>query len=277
MNNKNAPDTAKKKDKGSADHLKSKEKSTLIARAFQLSLPVFCGYLFLGSAFGIMFSALGFSPLWAGATSVLVYAGSGQFALTSMIGAGASYITVFLTSFFVNSRHIFYGLTFIEEYKSMGLKGKYMIFALTDETYSVHCFMKNACEDIRVWFYVSLFDHLYWILGGMLGALIGGLSSFDFEGIEFSMTALFAVILVDRIRTIGKEAVITALMGGISALGLLFLLGESNFLLPSMGISLLLVYIKGTHSHAKEAKAVSQGTATTADHPLSEAKEEQTK
>lgn len=227
----------------------------IIARAFHLSLPVFCGYLFLGSAFGIMFSALGFSPLWAGATSVLVYAGSGQFALTSMIGAGASFVTVFLTSFFVNSRHVFYGLTFVDEYKKMGLRGKYMIFSLTDETYSVHCFMKNACEDIRVWFYVSLFDHIYWILGGMLGALVGSLSGFDFAGIEFSMTALFAVILVDRIRSIGKEAVHTALLGGGAALALLLLLGESGFLLPSMAASLVLVYIKGTHSHNKEKNA----------------------
>ncbi len=239
-----------------------KDKTTnarIISRAFHLSLPVFCGYLFLGSAFGIMFSALGFSPLWAGMTSVLVYAGSGQFALTSMIGAGASFITVFLTSFFVNSRHIFYGLTFIEEYKSMGLRGKYMIYSLTDETYSVHCFMKNACEDIRVWFYVSLFDHIYWILGGMLGALVGSLSGFDFAGIEFSMTALFAVILVDRIRSIGKEAVHTALLGGVSALALLLLLGEEGFLLPSMAVSLILVYIKGTHSHNKENAAAREG------------------
>ena len=243
-----------KKDKIQDDtYHKKKENARIISRAFQFSLPVFCGYLFLGSAFGIMFSALGFSPLWAGMTSVLVYAGSGQFALSSMIGAGASFITVFLTSFFVNSRHIFYGLTFVDEYKRMGLRGKYMIFSLTDETYSVHCFMKNACEDIRVWFYVSLFDHVYWILGGMLGALVGSLSGFDFAGIEFSMTALFAVILVDRIRSIGREAVTTAILGGGVALLLLLILGEDGFLLPSMAVSLVLVYIKGAHSHKKES------------------------
>ncbi len=232
-----------------------KEKIKIISRAARLSFPVFCGYLFLGAAFGIMFSALGFSPLWAGFTSIVVYAGSGQFALTSMIGAGAGIITVFLTSFFVNSRHIFYGLTFVDEYKKMGLRGKYMIFALTDETYSVHCFMKNADEERRVWFYVSLFDHIYWILGGMLGALVGSLSGFAFEGIEFSMTALFAVILVDRIRSIGKEAVHTALMGGGCALVLLVLLGESSFLLPSMAASLLCVYLKSSRSHKKELAA----------------------
>ncbi len=231
---------------------KDQTTARIISRAFQLSLPVFCGYLFLGSAFGIMFSALGFSPLWAGMTSVLVYAGSGQFALTSMIGAGASFVTVFLTSFFVNSRHIFYGLTFVDEYRSMGTRGKYMIFSLTDETYSVHCFMKGACEDMRVWFYVSMFDHVYWILGGMLGALVGSLSGFDFAGIEFSMTALFAVILVDRIGTAGREAVTTALLGGGCALVLLLVLGEDRFLLPSMAVSLLLVYAKGTRSHSRD-------------------------
>ncbi len=226
---------------GSDKYYKRKENRRIIARAFHLSIPVFCGYLFLGAAFGIMFSALGFSPLWAGFTSIFVYAGSGQFALSSMIGAGASYLTVFLTSFFVNSRHVFYGLTFVDEYKSMGLRGKYMIFSLTDETYSVHCFMKNACEDIRVWFYVSLFDHIYWILGGMLGALVGSLVAFDFAGIEFSMTALFAVILVDRIRSVGREAAKTAAVAGVASLLLLVILGADNFLLPSMGASVLIV------------------------------------
>ena len=233
-------------------YLKKKERKRILARAFHLSLPVFCGYLFLGSAFGIMFSALGFSPLWAGMTSVLVYAGSGQFALSSMIGAGASLVTVFLTSFFVNSRHIFYGISYIDEYKSAGARGKYMMFSLTDETYSVHCFMKGAGEDLRTWFFVSLFDHIYWILGGMLGALVGSLSGFDFAGIEFSMTALFAVILVDRIRTVGAGAVRTAALGGGCALVLLILLGESRFLLPSMALSLVLVYIEGSRSHARE-------------------------
>ena len=222
---------------------KRKESRRIIARAFHLSLPVFCGYLFLGSAFGIMFSALGFSPLWAGLTSILVYAGSGQFALSSMIGAGAGYITVFLTSFFVNSRHIFYGISFVDEYKSIGARGKYMMFSLTDETYSVHCAMKDACEDLRVWFFVSLFDHIYWILGGMLGALVGALVPFDFKGIEFSMTALFAVILVDRIRAGGKAAAKTAAMGAAIALVLLFVLGAETFLLPSMAGSLAVVWI----------------------------------
>ncbi len=230
-------------DSGREKYYKRKDERRIIARAFHLSLPVFCGYLFLGAAFGIMFSALGFSPLWAGFTSICVYAGSGQFALTSMIGAGVGYITVFLTSFFVNSRHIFYGLTFVDEYKSLGARGKYMIFALTDETYSVHCFMKNACEDLRVWFYVSLFDHIYWILGGMLGAFVGSVVSFDFKGIDFSMTALFAVILVDRIRSSGKNAAKVAALGACIALVLLWLLGAQSFLLPSMGACLVLVYV----------------------------------
>ena len=247
------------------------EKKKIISRALHLSLPVFCGYLFLGAAFGIMFAALGFSPLWAAFTSVVVFAGSGQFALTTMIGAGANFATVFLTSFFVNSRHIFYGLTFVDEYKRQGLRGKYMIFSLTDETYSVHCAMKEAREDERVWFYVSLFDHIYWIIGGVVGALLGTLVPFDFEGIEFSMTALFAVILVDRIKSAGREAALTALLGGGCALVLLLILSADNFLLPSMALSLVLVYFK-TVADAKKAEnttetAEAAETAETEDPP----------
>lgn len=214
----------------------------VLCRAFELSLPVFCGYLFLGAAFGIMFGSLGFSSLWAAFTSIVVYAGSGQFALSQMIGVSADLITVFITSFFVNSRHIFYGLTFIDEYKKAGIRGKYMIFALTDETYSVHCFMKNAKEDPRTFFFVSLFDHCYWILGGIIGALLTSISDFDFEGIEFSMTALFAVILVDRIRGADKKTLRIALAGGAVALLLLIILGVDAFLLPSMIASLALTY-----------------------------------
>ena len=222
---------------------KTRNKKEIIKQAFHLSLPVFCGYLFLGAAFGIMFSSIGFSALWAAFTSIVVYAGSGQFALSSMIGSGADLLTVALTSFFVNSRHIFYGISFIDEYKSMGACGKYMTFALTDETYSVHCAMKEAEVDRRVWFYVSLFDHAYWIFGGVVGALLGTLTSFDFKGIEFSMTALFAVILVDRIRSVGREALFTAVLGGGCALLLLVFLGADNFLLPSMFACIALTYL----------------------------------
>ena len=236
---------------------KTLTKKQIITRALRLSLPVFCGYLFLGSAFGIMFAALGFSPFWAAFTSVFVYAGSGQFALCSMIGAGTGLVTVFLTGLFVNSRHIFYGLSFIDDYKKMGARGTYMIYSLTDETYSVHCAMKEAGEDVRVMFFVSLFDHIYWIIGSVVGALAGTLIAFDFAGIEFSMTALFAVILVDRIKTAGREAAQTAILACVCALVLLYLLGEKNFLLPSMALSLILVLMK-TKNDGKTGKEESK-------------------
>ena len=102
--------------------------------AFRQSLPVMFGYIFLGVAFGILLQQAGFGALWALLISGFVYAGSLQFVLVGFLAQGAALPTVALMSLFINSRHLFYGLSFIDKFKAMGRRKPYMVFSLTDET-----------------------------------------------------------------------------------------------------------------------------------------------
>ncbi len=160
------------------------------------------GYIFLGTAYGIVLNQAGFGPFWALTISGVVYAGSAQFVMVPMMASGASLLTMFITIFFVNSRHLFYGLSFTESFSKIKAK-PYMIFALTDETYSVLCGCRNEDPEEKMrdnWLLIALFDQSYWVLGSVLGAILGQVIPFDLTGIDFSMTALFVVILVDQIR-----------------------------------------------------------------------------
>ena len=202
--------------------------------AFRQSLGVLFGYLFLGTAFGILLRQAGFGALWALAFSGLVYAGSLQFVLAGFLAAPTALPTVALMSLFINARHLFYGLSFVERFASMGKKRLYMIFSLTDETYSVLCGMDQVPAGVDkhgAMFLVALLDQLYWVAGSLLGTFAGALP-LDFTGIDFSMTALFLVIFLEQWR--GAKSHLPALLGlGCGAVFLLAL-GPDNFLLPAL-------------------------------------------
>ncbi|HJB21881.1 MAG TPA: AzlC family ABC transporter permease [Candidatus Fournierella merdavium] len=202
--------------------------------ALRQSLGVLFGYLFLGTAFGILLRQAGFGALWALAFSGLVYAGSLQFVLAGFLAAPTALPTVALMSLFINARHLFYGLSFVERFASMGKKRLYMIFSLTDETYSVLCGMDQVPAGVDkhgAMFLVALLDQLYWVAGSLLGTFAGALP-LDFTGIDFSMTALFLVIFLEQWR--GAKSHLPALLGlGCGAVFLLAL-GPDNFLLPAL-------------------------------------------
>lgn len=202
--------------------------------AFLHSLPVMFGYIFLGIAFGLVLQEAGFGMPWAFASSLLIYAGSMQFLLPSLLLSG-SWLEIAVMTVLVNGRHLFYGLSFIEKFKQMGKSYFYMIFSLTDETYSVLCSLTDIPEDVnekRASFLIALFDHLYWVLGSVIGALVGQYIAFDSRGIDFSMTALFVVIFLDQWN--GSKNHTPALLGlGVGIVSLL-LLGAEHFLLPAL-------------------------------------------
>ena len=202
--------------------------------AFRQSLGVLFGYVFLGTAFGILLRQAGFGALWSLAFSGLVYAGSLQFVLAGFLAAPTALPTVALMSLFINARHLFYGLSFIERFRSMGKKRPYMIFSLTDETYSVLCGMDEVPAGVDkngAMFLVALLDQLYWVAGSLLGIFAGGLP-LDFTGIDFSMTALFLVIFLEQWR--GAKSHLPALLGLGCASVFLLVLGADNFLLPAL-------------------------------------------
>lgn len=222
--------------------MNEKSKAATIKYAFKKSLPVLFGYLFLGSAFGIMLYDAGYNWVWAILISVAVYAGSGQFLLVSLLSSAASIPTVAMMTLFINSRHMFYGLSLIDKFKAGRWRYPFMIFTLTDETYSVnisvHSVPKNVDEP-RARFLIGELDHLYWIAGSVIGSLLGQNLPIDFTGIDFSMTALFTVIFVDLI--IDTKNRICGAVGLFCAFICLMIFGADKFLLPALILTVLLL------------------------------------
>ena len=208
-------------------------------KAFKLTLPVACGYLFLGTAFGAMLAQAGFGPAWALAASGLIYAGSLQFVMVPFLAAG-SLVTVALTALMINARHLFYGLSFIERFERMRKWKPYMIFSLTDETYSVFCALPGE-ESNGLMARVAVYDQLYWVAGSVFGGLLATSLPFDLTGIDFSMTALFIVICVER--ALQKENRYALMIGAICALGSLVVLGPDAFLAPALALTALLLTV----------------------------------
>lgn len=212
-------------------------KKETIKYAFTKSLPVLFGYLFLGSAFGIMLYDIGYNFIWAIFISLFVFAGSGQFLLVSLLASSASLPTVATMSFLINSRHMFYGLTYIEKFKAGKWRYPFMIFTLTDETYSVNATINEVPDGVNepeARFWLGEFDHLYWIVGSVIGSLAGQIIPIDFTGIDFSMTALFVIIFIDLITKQKGRGKLVGLVGIISAIICLLIFGADKFILPTM-------------------------------------------
>ena len=211
-------------------------KKQAIRAAFLDTVPVMTGYLFLGFGFGIVMHQIGYGVLWAGAMSLFIYAGSMQYMAVSLLTSGAGLLTTALTTFVVNARHLFYGISMIDAYKGAGKKKPYLIFALTDETYSLVS-ADRVPEGISrhgYCFLVSLFDHIYWVSGTILGSLAGSLLPINYEGIEFVLTALFVTIFVEQWLSTKNHA--PAIIGVASTLICLLIFGSEIFLIPSMVI-----------------------------------------
>ncbi len=221
--------------------------------AFRASLPVMAGYLVLGMGFGVLLQTQGYSFFWAFLMSLTIYAGSMQYAALDLISGGASLITCALMTLMINARHFFYGLSMLDKYQGAGRRKPYLIFSLTDETYSLVCSPAPAdTEATGFYFWVSLLDQLYWVAGCTLGGLLGPLLPFDSTGMDFAMTALFVVIFVEQWRTAKNH--VPALLGlGITA-GCLLVLGPSRFVIPSMVlITLVLAALRGRMEVAQNA------------------------
>lgn len=228
----------------------------IISYSFKRSLPVLFGYLFLGSAFGILLRQAGYGLPWAIFSSLFVYAGSGQFLMCEFLSAGNTpLVTASVMTILLNSRHIFYGLSFITRFKILGKKRVIPIYELTDETYSVLCFTQHDNAHPLSMLFISMFDHLYWILGSCIGSLLSTLP-FDFTGVDFSMTALFAVLFVEQWKNMSYK--LPAITGLISSVVFLVILGPDNFIFPSLLLSsVILVFTRSTHEkhEAKEKEA----------------------
>ena len=212
------------------------------------TVPVLTGYLFLGAGFGILLSEkTGHDIGWAFFMALFMFAGSGQYLAVSLIADKASLISAAIATFLVNARHIFYGISLLDAYKGSGKKKFYMIFGLTDETYSLVT-QNQPPEGMtrhQYCFLVTLFDHIYWVLGCSLGNIATKLLPISFEGVEFVLTALFVTMFVEQ--WLSHKNHLPAIIGVISTILCLTIFGKDIFLIPSMLlIAVLLTVTKKT-------------------------------
>ncbi|MCR5273399.1 MAG: AzlC family ABC transporter permease [Lachnospiraceae bacterium] len=208
-------------------------KKEIFKYAFVRSIPVMCSYIFLGIAYGILMEKAGYGWYYSLIIGLVVYTGAFQFVLISLMSSGASLLSIALTALFMNSRQVFYSLSFFKDFNLMGKAKPYMIHSLTDETYAVnHTIMLKDEDRRRVMFPLAVMCHFYWCLGGVLGGLIGLMIPFSTEGIDFCMTALFVIIFVGQWESAKSHfpAVVGLVVSGIC----LFVLGADRFMLPSL-------------------------------------------
>jgi 4-azaleucine resistance transporter AzlC len=170
--------------------------------AVRITIPVFFGYIAIGIPFGLMLVNAGY-PWWlAPIMSATMYAGAGEYIAVGLFASGAQLATIAVAQLAVNIRHIVYGLSLITKFKNTGKWKPYLIFALTDETYALltGCTLPQGADSGSFYGTIAVLDHIYWIAGSTIGAVAGTLIPFNFAGVDFALSALFAVLLIDQIR-----------------------------------------------------------------------------
>ena len=222
--------------------------------AVKNTIPIFFTYLFIGIAFGALATDAGYSVPFSVASALFVYAGSMQLVMVPMMASGASLAALALMTFFINARHLFYGISFVDRFRKMGWRGAYMVFALTDETYSILCSVQYdpGLDEDRAAFCIALLNQLYWIFGCLVGAWAGRLLPFDMTGIDFSATAFFLVVVINQWRQYRNR--LPFLTAATSALGFYLLLGKDAFLIPTLLSCLAALLILRGPIEAKEGR-----------------------
>ena len=202
--------------------------------AFKQSVPIMAGYIVLGMGF--------------------IYAGSMQYVAINLITGGASLIATALMTLMVNARHLFYGISMLDKYKNTGKYKPYLIFALTDETYSLVCSgtIPEGVDRNKYYFLVSLFNQFYWVLGSVIGSVVGSVLNFNTAGIDFSMTALFLVVFVEQWKSTKDHA--SAITGVAASVVCLLIFGAGNFVIPAMiSITVILLLMRKVRKGSEEA------------------------
>ncbi len=205
-----------------------------LAAAFPYTIPIFAGFWFLGLAYGIYMNVSGFSFVYPMLMSLTIFGGSLEFvAVTMLLGAYAP-LQTFIMTLMIQARHLFYGISMLERYKGTGWKKPYLIFGMCDESFSINYSAEIPPGVDRGWFmfFVTLLNHFYWFSGATIGGIVGSLLSFDTEGLDFVMTAMFVVIFLEQ--WLKEKRHETALIGVAASAACLYLFGADSFMIPTM-------------------------------------------
>jgi len=212
-----------------------------VRRLISTTLPVAFGYVPLGMAFGVLFvSQLDYAWYMATAMALFVFAGSAQFLSIGLIANQASLISVGVAIFLLNARHIFYGLSLLSELKLSGWRRWYLIFALTDESYSlITSLPQEKRSDQSLHWQITMINQSYWVLGSTLGALLGAGVEIPTESLAFVLPALFIVLCVEQYRVVRCSGLMLA-AGGIGAFAVWLWSGQMLLVSITLALALLL-------------------------------------
>ena len=208
--------------------------------AFPNTIPILAGFLFLGMTYGIYMNVSGFSFWYPCLMSLTIFAGSVEFVAVNLLLGAFHPIQALAMTLMLNARHLFYGISMLDRFRGLGLKKIYLIFGMCDETFSINYTAEIPPDVDRGWFmfFVTLLNHLYWFAGATLGGIFGSFITFNTEGLDFVMTAMFVVIFLEQ--WLKEKRHESSLLGiGLSVLSLIAF-GADGFLIPAM-LSILAV------------------------------------
>lgn len=229
--------------------MKNNKYGTAFKAAFPVTLPICAAFLFLGASYGFLMASKGFSAWYPFFMSALIFAGSMEFVTINLLLGSFEPLYAFFMALMVNSRHLFYGISMLEKFKSIGFVKKfYLIFGMCDESFSINCSVEPPKDVDKTWFmiFVTLLNQFYWVFGATMGGLIGSYISFNTKGLDFVLTALFAAIFVSQWQSMDNHK--PALTGLVVPAICLAIFGRSSFIPPAMVIIVavfMYVYYKG--------------------------------
>ncbi len=219
----------------------SKSIKKALVSALPHTIPVFTGFIFLGMAYGVLMQAKGYNALWSVLMSAVAFCGSMQFVAITLLTTAFNPFQAFLMSFMVNARHLFYGVSMLGKYRGMGKIKAFLVYLLCDETFSI-IYSIEPPEDVdskSFYFWISLLDYLYWVLGTFLGGVIGNFVSFNTMGLDFVLTALFTVLFLEQMKA--KENRLCGFIGIVGTVISLAVFGQENVVIPAMMIILVIL------------------------------------
>lgn len=210
------------------------KRMSALKAAFPHTIPVLTGFLFLGTAYGILMNSVGYGFQWTVLMSLIVFAGSAQYVAVTFLTSAFNPFYALVMTLMVNARHLFYGISMLNKYKDMDKFKPYLIFGLCDETFSIICSTEPPEGIDRKWFnfFITLLDHFYWVTGSAIGALLGYMVSFNTKGLDFVLTALFVVIFIGQWKDAANRK--PAMVGVACSAVCLAVFGPENFIIPSM-------------------------------------------
>lgn len=213
--------------------MRQKLKKAFLA-AFPNTIPIMMGFLFLGMTYGIYANVSGFSVIYPLIMSMTIFAGSMEFVAVELLLGVFNPLQALIMTLMINARHLFYGLSMLDKYKGTGWKKPYLIFGMCDESFSINCTAKISEDVDKGWFYffVTILNQLYWVVGATLGGLFGSIIHFNTEGLDFVMTAMFVVIFLEQ--WLKDKHHVSEILGLGLTLVCLIIFGADHFLIPAM-------------------------------------------